>query len=66
MAKHVKPKSKTKKVANGAGAAVVGTVRGTAAVARGTKKAWNYCLPWPLGCGHSEHRQGCKCCAKHV
>lgn len=63
MAKHTaKKSSKAAKVAKGA------VATGTAIVVTGkaVKTAWNYCLPWPLGCGHSEPRQGCKCCKKHV
>ncbi len=62
MAKHSGKKSKGTKaveVAVGAGVVIGGT-------AKAVKTAWNYCLPWPLGCGHSTARQGCKCCKKHV
>lgn len=61
MAKHTK-KGKAAKVANGA----VVTAQVVVGTAKAAHKAWNYCLPWPLGCGHSTLRQGCGCCKKHV
>lgn len=65
MAKHTKPEGKGKKAAKTTGKAVVATARGTVKTAKAVNKAWNYCLPWPLGCGHSTRVNGCGCCAKH-
>jgi len=68
MGSHAKPAGtgKGKKAIKNTGKGIAATARGTVAAGRATKRVWNACLPWPLGCGHSTRAKGCKCCAKHV